>query len=154
MSEMCRCVCKFCQKKVLQSIGVGVGTFLGVPRIFALISPNLPYKSFCVTFDCKFPPSKIMKIFWYDLQKKVFICFSANVWASFREIKHRWAPFLPGFLEILPKFPGTLPAFSTTFGSALAPPAPLPPTPVLQRKLSLGWCSYTRSSIKPKLISK
>jgi len=47
----------------------------------------------------------------------VFFC---KRWAPFFQlqtlgatIKQRWAPFLPGLLEILPRFLGILPGFST-----------------------------------------
>jgi len=45
--------------KMLLSIGVGAGKFLGVLRIFARISLNLP-QNICAFFAHKFPPTKII----------------------------------------------------------------------------------------------
>jgi len=42
-----RIIIKHEQPQVLSRIGVGVGNFLGMQRIFAEISPYLPEKFFC-----------------------------------------------------------------------------------------------------------
>jgi len=71
------------------------------------ILPEFPQtcpKSFCATFAYKFSPTKIMKTsFWRNLYKglHVFLCKTS---APFFEVKQRWAPFLPGFSGLLPRF--------------------------------------------------
>ena len=63
--------------------GVVAGKFLGVRRIFAWISPNL-HEMFLCDVAYKFSPTKIMKtLFWYDLQKRSSLYFSANVGRHF-----------------------------------------------------------------------
>jgi len=61
-----------------QVIGVGASKFLGVRRIFARISPNLPEKVFCTFCLRVFSHKDHESLIWCDLQKMVFICFSAN----------------------------------------------------------------------------
>ena len=71
------------RRRCLFIVGAGAGKFLGLRRIFARISPNLPEKFF-VQFCLQFSPTKIMKtFFWCDLQKKVFMCFFANLGVIF-----------------------------------------------------------------------
>ena len=63
--------------------------------------------------------------------KKVLIVFFCKRWAPFFEVKQCWAPFLPGFSEIvhwfsevLPNFSGILPKVSTNqnfWGCAFTP---------------------------------
>ena len=65
---------------VIKTIGVGAGIFLRVRRIFPRIFPNLPEKFFC-DFACIFSATR--RPFWYDLQKRAFMCFSANVGRHF-----------------------------------------------------------------------
>ena len=67
---------------ILKCIGVGASKFLGVRKIFARISPNLPEK------------------------------FSSIVGRQFFKIKQRWAPFLSVFLGSLPRNPGIFQTFS------------------------------------------
>jgi len=73
-----------------------------------------------------------MKTFFcYDLHIKGLLVFFCKGWAPFLEIKQQWAPFLPGFSEIFPRFSRNLPGFSgllpkflrnKNFWGALAPP--------------------------------
>jgi len=99
------------QLTALPGISVGASKFLGVQRTFAQNFPNSPKKlscNFCRPFS------------WCDLQQNGLHLFFCKLWASFFEVKQRWAPFLPNFLGILfgfsgilPKFSGILPGFST-----------------------------------------
>ena len=92
-------------------ISVRAGQFLGVRKIFAGISANLPKEFFVRNFGCKSSPTKIVKtILWCDLQKEVFVSFSANGGRNFMKSKTlgvyflsqgHWASFLPGFAGIL-----------------------------------------------------
>jgi len=105
---------------------------LWMRRIFARISPNLP-KSFCATFACKFSPIKIMKtLFWCDLQKKVFMCFSTNVGRHFLKSNNVGRDICPDFQGFCPNFQRFCPTFQLikTFGGALALPTSPPPTPL------------------------
>ena len=98
------------------NIGVGAGKFLGVRRIFARISPNLPEKLLCDFFPKNFLSQKWLrplKLLFGWPRKKIFVCFF-----GFRRKKaKRWAPICPDFRQI------------KTFGGALAPPllSPLAP---------------------------
>jgi len=93
-----------------QSIGVGASNILGVGRIFARISPNMP-KPFLGHFLCEY--------FLMKIQKRSS-CDSAHVWRHF--FKAHWGPFLPvfsgillrfqRFSQILPRFQRILPRFS------------------------------------------
>jgi len=65
-----------------------------------------------------------MKTFFSMTSKKSSCIFLQTLGAIF-EIKQRWRPFLPGYSVTLPF------RQIKTFGGALAPPAPLPPTPLL-----------------------
>ena len=142
------------------SIGVRAGKFLGVRRIFAQISPNLPEKclwDFCLQI---FPTQRSWKHFWCDLQKRssrVFLQTLGTVfwsqttlgtvfWSQTTLGTVSWSQttlgaVLPGFSRILLRFSGLLPDFhfsvillgfvtNITFGDALASPAPPPPTPL------------------------
>jgi len=106
-----------CQLTALPDIGVGASKFLGVQRIFAQNFPNLPKK-----LSCNF----YRPFLWCDLQQNGRYLFVCKPWAPFFEVKQRWAPFLPKFSGILLDFQQI-----KTFGGALAPPAPLPSTPLL-----------------------
>jgi len=70
-----------------------------------------------------------MKTFFGVTSKKGFICFFANV-------GRRFCPdlqgFCPDFQRFCPNVQGFCPDFQQikTFGGALAPPAPQPPTPL------------------------
>jgi len=72
------------------SMGEGVSRFLGVRRIFAQISPNLPEKNSTEN----------------DLQKTTACHFMCG---AFFSIKALQAPFLPKFHPNLPKFLLTCP---------------------------------------------
>jgi len=70
-----------------------------VQRIFALISLKLP-KSFCATFAYKFYSTKDCEdLFWYDLQEKAFMCFSANIGRDFLKWNNVGRLFCPVFGE-------------------------------------------------------
>ena len=133
---------------LMRIIGAGASKFLGVRRIFARTSPNLP-ENFCVPFDHKFSPTKIMKtFFWWDLQKKVLICFSATVGRHFLKSNNVGCHFCPDFQgfcsdfqgfcsdfqRFCPNFQGFCPDFwlIKIFGGVLSPPAPLPRTPLMR----------------------
>ena len=78
-----------CRPVSIEPIGVGAGIFLRVQRIFARISPNLPetFLGHCV-YE------------YMTSRKKVFMWF-----------RTRWAPFLPVFSWILPRYLGILRRF-------------------------------------------
>ena len=77
---------------MISNIGAGAGKFLRVRRIFARIFPNLPEK-FWTTLPANFFPIFFFhqNIFWDDLSKKVFMCFSANVGRHFAQIFRNFA---------------------------------------------------------------
>jgi len=85
-------------------IGVGAGKFLGVQRIFARISPNLPQNFLCDFCLKSFPHKDHL---WYDLQKKVFLCLYAKVWRLFSPDFQGFCPnfqvFFPDFARIFDK---------------------------------------------------
>ena len=81
------------------------------------LMPEFPQtfpKIICVNFAYRFSPTKIMKTFFGMISKigglHVFFC---KRWAPFLEVKQYWAPFLHGFSEILLRFSGISPGFST-----------------------------------------
>jgi len=64
-------------------------------------------KSFCATFAYKLYPTKIIKTFcWYDLQKKVFMCFSPKVGRHFLKSNNFGRHFCPDFQGFCPDFQG------------------------------------------------
>jgi len=84
------------------AIVVGEGECLWVGSIFARISPNLPEKCLCEFCRQIFSHKDH---FWYDFQKNVFMCFSANVGRHsvfVARILPRFSGILPRFLRILP----------------------------------------------------
>ena len=89
-------------RPVVGPIGVGAGKCLGVRRMFARISPNLPEK-FCATLAYRFSLTKIMKIFFADFQTSVFVrsscVFLQKLGAIFlNQATLGWnAGILPGF---------------------------------------------------------
>jgi len=96
------------EAEVIFIIGVRAGKFLGVRRIFAQISPNLP-KNFNVQFSLQiffhkdhedlllmWPPKTGLHVFFCKPRVPVF------------EVKQRWAPLLPGFSGILLRFSANL----------------------------------------------
>jgi len=92
------------------AICVGAGKNLWVRRIFS--------ETFLYNFANEFSPTKIMKTFFgmTSKEKKVFMCFSANVGYPFwnqRTLGAIFAPILRDFAQILPGFSGFLPGFST-----------------------------------------
>jgi len=121
-------------------IGVGAGKYLGVRRIFARISPNLPEK-----FLGKFLRiSSHEDLFGLTSKRRV----------PFLQIKQGWAPVLPVFSSSLPRFSRILKSFHRfcpdfhgfcpdfqrfnpnfhqikTFGGALSPPAHPPSSPLM-----------------------
>jgi len=125
MSFQCKCNCsrfvwkRDCHLRIYSTIRVGASKFLGVQRIFAQISPNLPKKlfsNFCWPF------------FGVASKNGLHLIFCK-----------RWAPFLPRFSGILPwismilpKFSGIFPKFPTNqnFWGCTFTPAPPPPTPL------------------------
>jgi len=111
-------------------IGVGGGKLLGVRSIFAQISPNLPEKFLCGVC-LQISPTKIMKTFSLcGLQKKVFMCFSANVGLHFLKANKVGRHFCPDIHGVCSHFQGFRPDFQQikTFRGALASP---PTTPVV-----------------------
>jgi len=92
-------------------ISVGASKCLGVQRILAQISPNLPEKLFCNFFLQCFSHKDHEDFFLVWSPQQVFICFSANVGRHFWS-QITWAPFLPRFSGILPRYLGILPGFS------------------------------------------
>ena len=86
-------------------IGLGAGKFLGVGRIFARISPNLP-KNFCSTFAYTFSPTKIVKAFFGVTSKWRYSCvFLHTLGATVLNKKFR-EPFFPYFQGFCPDFHG------------------------------------------------
>jgi len=107
-------------------IGAGAGKFLGYEAFFSEFPQTCP-KSFLCNFANKFSPTKIMKVFfWCDLQKKVFMCFSTNFGCDFLKSNNAGRHLYPDFQGFCSDFQQI-----NTFGGALAPPAPPPPTPLL-----------------------
>ena len=120
-------------------IGVGADKFVGVRRIFAQISPNLPKKFLCAFCPYIFSHKEDEGLFLVWPPKKVLIVFFCKRWAPFFEVKQCWAPFFldfqgfyPDFQRFCPNFQGFCPNFQQikTFGGALVPPAVPPPTPL------------------------
>jgi len=71
--------------------------------------PQTSPKSFCAIFAYKSSPTNIMKTFLPFLvwpSKKVFMCFCVflQTLGAIFQTKQSWAPFLTGFLGILPRF--------------------------------------------------
>jgi len=67
--------------------------------------------------------TKIMKtFFWYDIQKKVFMCFSENVGCHFLKSSNIGRDFCPNFQRFCSDFRQI-----KTFGGVLPPPLPIPP---------------------------
>jgi len=125
---------------VITTIGVGTSKFLGVRRIFARISPNLPEKFVCDFCLQIFSHKDHEDLFWYDLQKikKVFMCFcfSAKVTHHFFKSNNAGRHFFPDFQGFCPCFQGFGQIFRDfrqfkTLGGVLAHPASLPPTPLV-----------------------
>jgi len=75
------------------AIGVGVGKFMGVKRIFARIFPNLPEKYFVRLLPANFLPQRWWRPY-FGVPPKTGLVFFCK----------RWAPFFPGFSRILPRF--------------------------------------------------
>jgi len=94
----------------------------GVPRIFARISRNLPEKLFCDLCLQIFSNEDHEDLFWCDLQKKVFICYCANVGRHFAKIFMDFSQIFRYFAQISRIFPGFL--TNQNFGGLLAPPPP------------------------------
>ena len=105
---------------------------LGVRKIFALLSSNVPERFSGNSLREYFPPYRS----WtpsFGRQKKVqkrSSCDSAHVGRQCFKMKRRWAPFLPVFSGSLPRFPGICEHFHRfcpdfhqikTFGGALTP---------------------------------
>jgi len=63
-------------------IGLGAGTFLGLRRIFARISPNFP-EVFCATFSYKLSSQRSLRPFWCDLQTRSSCVFLQTLGAVF-----------------------------------------------------------------------
>jgi len=119
---------------------IGASTFLRVRKIFARISPNLPEKLFCDFCVQIFSHKDHESLICCDFQKKVFICFPANVGRhclqsnnAGRHFCPDFQGFCPDFQRFCPNFQGFCPNFQgfcpdilliKTFGSALAPPVP------------------------------
>jgi len=101
---------------------VGADKFLGVRRIFARISPNLPEKFLCAFYLQIFSHKDHDGLFWVRPPKKVFMCFSANVVRHFlksNNIRRHCCPDFQGFCQHFQRF---CPDFQQikTFGDALA----------------------------------
>jgi len=76
---------------------------LGVQRIFARISPNLP-ENFCATFGYRFSPTKIMKTFFSMTFKKRSSCiFLQTLGAIFARIFRVFAQIFRDFDRIFDK---------------------------------------------------
>ena len=92
-----------CGSCMVNTIGVGEGKFVGGAKDFC---PNFPKLARKVLGDFAYKsfPSKIMKTYFGMTSKSGLLVFFCKRWAPFYEIKQRWAPFLPGFSEILPRF--------------------------------------------------
>ena len=104
---------------VIRRIGVWAGKVLGMRRIFAWISPNLP-KTFLCDFWLHIFYYKYHKdLFWCDLQKKVFVCFSANVGRHFfktNNVGHQiFARIFKNFAQIFTDFSRIFSNFSRIF---------------------------------------
>jgi len=63
---------KFGRETIIKSIGVGAGKFLGVRRIYARISSNMPEKFLCDFCLQILSHNDHEDLFWYDLQKRGF----------------------------------------------------------------------------------
>ena len=96
----------------------------GVRRNFARISPNLLEKFFVQFCLESFSHKDHEHLFGCGLQKKAFMCFSANF--GCHVLKSNNAGCIPGFSGILLRF-----SANQNFWGALSPPAPPPPTPQL-----------------------
>jgi len=88
---------------------------------------KLARKVFCATFAYKFSSTKITKTyFWCNLQKKVFMCFYANLGRHFLKsynIGHHFYPHFQGFCQDFQQI--------KTIGGALTTPALPLPTPLI-----------------------
>jgi len=113
-------------RRCLFIIRVGAGKFSGCEG-FSLDFPKLARKVFCTTFVSKFSPTKIVKTScWCNLQKKVFMCFYANLGCLFLWSNKVGRYFYTDFQGFCPDF-----QLIKTIGVALAAPASPPPTPLL-----------------------
>jgi len=63
--------------------GAGASKFLGVRKTFSGILPNLPETFLCDFCIQIFSNKDHENLFWCDLQKQVFVRFSANVGCHF-----------------------------------------------------------------------
>ena len=98
----------------------------GAAKDFCPIFSKLRRKVFCATFVHKFSPTKIIKTFFGVTSEKVFMCFSANLGRHFLKSSNVGSHFYAYFQGCCPDFQQI-----TTFGGALAPSSPPPPTPLL-----------------------
>jgi len=78
-------------------VDVEASIFLGVRKIFARIFPNSPVKLLCDFFPQIFSHKDRDDHFWCDLQKKVFICFSANLGHHILKSNNFGRHFCPDF---------------------------------------------------------
>jgi len=93
-------------------IGVGAGKFSGGAKDFC---PN--FLKIAEKFLCDFCLQILFykdreDLFWYDLQEKAFVCFSANIGRDFLKSNNVGRLFCR-FSENLPRFSGILPGFLT-----------------------------------------
>jgi len=86
------------------NIGVAASKFLGVRRIFARISPNLPES--CATFAYKFSPTQITKAFiWCEHQEKMYsFVFLKAIGRHYLKSHNVARHFCPDFQGFFPDF--------------------------------------------------
>ena len=77
---------------------------LGVRRVFARISPNLPEKLFGQFLPTNFLPQWSWRPFLVWPPKKGLHVFFRETWVPLFDVKQHWALFLPGFSGILLRF--------------------------------------------------
>jgi len=101
---------------------VGAGKLCGCKEFLPEFSQTCPKRSLCEFCLQLFSHKDQEDLFWCDLQKKVFLCFSASVGRHFFNVGHHFCPEFQGFCSDFRKI--------KTFGGALTP---LPPTPLTSR---------------------
>jgi len=71
--------------------------------------PKLAQKVFVRLLPTNFLPQKLWRPFFGLTSKKELHVLLWKRWAPFFQVKQRWAPFSPVFLEIMPRFSRVLP---------------------------------------------
>jgi len=90
--------------RIICTIGVGASKFLDCAVFLSEFPQTCPKVlcNFCLQIFSHKDHEDLFLV--WPLRNSVFICFSEKPWASFFEVTQRWAPYLPRFSRILPRF--------------------------------------------------